>query len=383
VRLNGHDFYLGKHGTPASLEAYHRLIAEWLATGQHQSPVPSTENGVQIPDLTINQLILAFWKHAQQHYRHPDGTPTGEEENLRLALRPLRNLYGHTSAKDFGPLALRAVRNEMIRAGLARTVINDRVRRIRRAFRWAASVELVPVTVVQALETVDGLKRGRCDAHESPGVRPVNWANVEVSLPYLPRPVGAMVQVMRYSNCRAEDVVIMRSGDLTKKGDIWIYRPSTHKNAWREEESEVHERVIYLGPQAQAVIRPFLKPDLQAYLFSPQEATDEHHAQRAHRRVSKRTPSEQRRQRKMKTQIEPGTRYTVNSMQQAVRRACRRAGVPVWTVLQVRHTRATEVRERYGVEGAQASLGHARVETSQIYAEKNRQLAERIAREIG
>jgi integrase len=188
---------------------------------------------------------------------------------------------------------------------------------------------------------------------------------------------------VRYSNCRAEDVVIMRSGDLTKKGDIWIYRPSTHKNAWREEESEVHERVIYLGPQAQAVIRPFLKPDLQAYLFSPQEATDEHHAQRAHRRVSKRTPSEQRRQRKMKTQIEPGTRYTVNSMQQAVRRACRRAGVPVWTVLQVRHTRATEVRERYGVEGAQASLGHARVETSQIYAEKNRQLAERIAREIG
>jgi integrase len=70
-------------------------------------------------------------------------------------------------------------------------------------------------------------------------------------------------------------------------------------------------------------------------------------------------------------------------MQQAVRRACRRAGVPGWTALQVRHTRATEVRERYGVEGAQASLGHARVETSQIYAEKNRQLAERIAREIG
>jgi integrase len=73
----------------------------------------------------------------------------------------------------------------------------------------------------------------------------------------------------------------------------------------------------------------------------------------------------------------------VNTFQQAVRRACRRAKVPARSVLQVRHTRATEVRERFGVEGAQASLGNARVETAQIYAEKNRELARRIAREIG
>jgi hypothetical protein len=49
----------------------------------------------------------------------------------------------------------------------------------------------------------------------------------------------------------------------------------------------------------------------------------------------------------------------------------------------VRHSRATEVREQYGVEGAQASLGNARVETAQIYAEKNQQLARKIAKEMG
>jgi integrase len=271
----------------------------------------------------------------------------------------------------------------MIRTGLARTVINARVNRIRRAFRWASSVELIPVAIIQALETVEALKRGRCEAHESPGVKPVSWTEVEATLPHLPRPVVAMVQIMRYSNCRAEDAVILRGCDLTMKEDIWIYRPATHKNAWREEESEVHKRVIYLGPQAQREIRPFLRSDLEAYLFSPREATNEHHVRRSEQRRSKRTPSELNRQRKTSLQIQPGDRYTVNSMQQAVRRACRRAGVPVWTLLQVRHTRATEVREHYGVEGAQASLGHARVETSQIYAEKNNQLAERIAREIG
>jgi integrase len=381
VRLNGHDFYLGKHGTPASQEAYHRHIAEWLTTGQHRTP--DTPDKTESLALTVNQLILAFWRHAEQHYRHADGTPTGELDNLREALRPVRRLYGLTAAHDFGPLALRAVREEMVRAGLCRNVINDRIKRVRRAFRWAASVELILVSVVQALETVEGLKRGRCAARESEGIRPVDWTLVEATLSELPRPVAAMVQVMRYSNCRAEDVVIMRGCDLRTDGDVWTYRPATHKNAWREEESEVHERVISLGPLAQAVIRPFLTTDLQAYLFSPRDATNEHHARRAEQRRSKRTPSELKRTRKSRPRMQPGERYTVNTFQQAVRRACRRAGVPAWSVLQVRHTRATEVRERYGVEGAQASLGNARVETAQIYAERSRELARRIAREIG
>jgi hypothetical protein len=37
-------------------------------------------NGRQLPEavrvLTIGELILAFWRHVEQHYRHADGTPT-------------------------------------------------------------------------------------------------------------------------------------------------------------------------------------------------------------------------------------------------------------------------------------------------------------------
>jgi integrase len=381
VRLDGRDFYLGKHGTEPSQEAYHRLIAEWLTTGLHIPAAPDAASPAI--DLTVNHLNLAYWRHAEQHYPHPDGRPTGELSNLRDALRPLRKLYGHTTAKDFGPLALRAIREEMIHAGLCRTVVNDRVKRIRRAFRWAVSVELLPAAVLQALETVPGLKRGRCNARESEGVMPVPWEHVEATLPFLPRPVAAMVLLMRFSNCRAEDAVILRGIDLRMDAEIWVYRPEHHKNQWREEESEVHERLIYLGAKAQAAILPLLKSDPEAYVFSPRAATADHHADRALRPKTKRTPSELKRRRKINPKRTPGPRYTVNTFQQAVRRACRRAKVPVWSVLQVRHTRATEVRERFGVEGAQASLGNARVETAQIYAEKNRELARRIAREIG
>ena len=45
----------------------------------------------------------------------------------------------------------------MVKSGLSRTTVNARVNRVRRAFKWAASVELIPVTVVQSLQTVPGL----------------------------------------------------------------------------------------------------------------------------------------------------------------------------------------------------------------------------------
>ena len=58
-------------------------------------------------DLSVNEVILRFWRHAEMHYRHPDGTPTGELDNFRDSLRPLRQLYGGTPARDFGALKLK------------------------------------------------------------------------------------------------------------------------------------------------------------------------------------------------------------------------------------------------------------------------------------
>jgi integrase len=383
VVLDGRSIYLGKWDTPESKAEYERVIAEWLANRRRlANPQPSSPGLPSTPSqLSVTELIVSFWEHAKVHYRHPDGSPTREQDNLRDALKPVRHLYGRTLAQDFGPLALRAVQQEMVQAGLCRTVINDRIKRVRRAFRWAASVELVPAAVVQALETVPALKKGRCDARESEGVQPVRWADVEATLPFLPRPVAAMVMLMKYSNCRAEDAVILRGSDLTM-GEIWEYRPASHKNQWREEDSPIHKRLVQLGPRCQQVIRPFLTTNLTAFLFSPKASRADYQARRAEQRKTKRTPSELCRKRKRNPKRAPGDRYTVNTFQQAVRNACRKAGVPAWTVLQVRHSRATEIRATYGLEGAAASLGDT-VEAAAIYAETNRRLAERIAREIG
>src|SRR5262245_36904857 len=81
VRLDGHDHYLGKHGTPASEEAYRRTLAEWLASGQGRAPACAA--GQADAALTISEMLLAFLRRAEQHYRGPDGTPTRELANLR------------------------------------------------------------------------------------------------------------------------------------------------------------------------------------------------------------------------------------------------------------------------------------------------------------
>ena len=372
VVINGRQHYLGKYGSPESLAEYNRLVQELLAVG------PSLPNGVETKTSpTVNDVILAFWAHAERHYRKPDGSPSGEQENFRLAFRPLRSLYGHTPAADFGPAGLRSVRDAMVKSKLARTTTNARINRIRRAFKWAASTELIPAAVFHGLETVSGLQRGRVDVRETESVKPVAASDVEAALPYMPRPVAAMVRLQLLSGCRPGEVTSMRGRDLTPGEPNWEYRPLSHKNDWRG-----MSRVIALGPKAQAIVKEFMKPDPEAFLFSPQDTVERLHEARAQQRISKPTPSELGRRCHA-----PGRRHRLNydrrTYRQAIVRACQKANLDPWSPLQLRHTTATTIRAKYGLEAAQAVLGHARADVTQVYAERDTAKAHEVMREIG
>src|SRR5512135_765541 len=246
VTLNGKDNYLGDWNSPESRAEYDRLIGEWLAAGRGR---PKAEDTPSPNDLTVSEVLLAFWSHAETHYRDPDGEPSHELKNIRDALKYVRRLYGKIPARAYGPLALRAVRDMMVKSGLARTTINARVNRIRRVFMWAASVEMVPASVVESLRTLDGLREGRTKAREAEPVGPVPIEHVEAVLPRLPRPVAAMVRIQLLCGCRAGEVMVMRACDLTPGDPVWEYRPARHKNSWRGK-----DRVIPLGPKAQEIV---------------------------------------------------------------------------------------------------------------------------------
>jgi hypothetical protein len=136
VTLNGRDFYLGPHGTQASRDEYDRLIGEWLQNGRRLQQSTAAAPA----DLTVVELVAAFWEHAQSYYHQPGGH-TGELGSIRLALAYLKRLYGRAEAAAFGPLALKTVRQAMVDAGWSRRYVNRQVDRLRRVFRWAAEQE--------------------------------------------------------------------------------------------------------------------------------------------------------------------------------------------------------------------------------------------------
>jgi integrase len=397
VTLAGKDHYLGKHGSPASRQAYDRLLAEYLA-----SRARSTSAAKPLADLTINELLVAYWDHVCTYYQK-DGQPTSEPESIRQALRPLRRLYGETPARDFGPLALKAVRQAMIdhkiirryhakdpqtgekvvkervvAHGLSRRHINKQIDRVKRAFAWAVENEMIPVMVYQALKTVTGLEKGRSAARERAPVGPVPDAVVEKTLPLLSPTVATMVRVERRTGMRPQEVIVMRGEDIDRSDPTcWLYTPERHKS-----EHHGRQRLIFLGPRVQALLRPFLDVAGDGYLFSPKRAEEQRRAEMWAKQTRPGEPWEQSRLR-ARLKRAPGDVYDGGSYRKAIRRACLKLKMPVWFPLKLRHSAASEFRRRYGLEVAQALLGHSELGVTQVYAEVDRNVARRAMTEIG
>jgi hypothetical protein len=72
----------------------------------------------------------------------------------------------------------------------------------RRVMKWAASEELIPVTIYQSLCTLAGLRRGRTEARESEPVKPVADDVVKATLPHLPHHVRVMVELITHTGMR-------------------------------------------------------------------------------------------------------------------------------------------------------------------------------------
>ncbi len=100
VIVDGQSIYLGKHNSCESHEKYARIIAE-LASNGSALALPATPPN----DLTVNELLVAYFRYVKSYYVDPDGNPTKEISCIRYAIRPLKELYGSTLAIEFGPLA--------------------------------------------------------------------------------------------------------------------------------------------------------------------------------------------------------------------------------------------------------------------------------------
>jgi hypothetical protein len=254
------------------------------------------------------------------------------------------------------------------------------------------------------------------------------------------RPVWAMIELQRLAGMRPEEACLMRTIDINTSGSIWEYRPESHKT-----EHHGKDRIIPLGPLAQEVLKPWLRTELEAYLFSPREAVAERRAAMRAARKTKVQPSQQARRMKRPKRL-PGERYTTVSYGHAIADACVRAfphptiaplevrdlsgpqrdefrrlrkvlhskDLPAerreeikaaigklllppdqraeleawqkshrWHPNQLRHSAATRIRREFGLETTKAVLGHSSVVPTQIYAEQDMEAARRAMERLG
>jgi integrase len=220
------DYLLGHYGSKESKSEYARLVAEFQAGG---GSMPDT--GGPLGDVTINELLVRYLRHCDAYYRHADGTPTRQAIGIRFALRSLMEMYGHTQARDFGPLALKAVRAALVGAGNSRKTVNLRVGLVRQFFKWCVADELVPSSVYEALRTVPGLQPGRTTAPDRAPVRPADVSKVEAAIPFMPPPVAALVRLQLLSGARGGELLGLLAADIDRSGSVWTYRPPQHKNS--------------------------------------------------------------------------------------------------------------------------------------------------------
>jgi hypothetical protein len=191
VQIKGKRHYLGVHDSQESKEAYSRFIAE-LSANPSASPLTGFDPIGE--KLTVVELCAAYLDYVPGYYQK-NGIPTRQVDHIKTVIKQLVALYGSISAEEFGPRALKTLRQTMIDKGWCRGYINAQVKLLKKLFKWACSEEILPASVYHALSTVEGLAIGRSDANESLPILPVTDAVVNATLPYLPAVVADMVRL--------------------------------------------------------------------------------------------------------------------------------------------------------------------------------------------
>lgn len=171
-----------------------------------------------------------------------------------------------------------------------------------------------------------------------------------------------MVRLQLETGMRPGELVIMRAIDIDMTGKVWLYRPGSDQgqNGQHKTAHHGHIRIVPIGPKGQEIIRRYLIPETQAFIFNPARNMEERSIALRLVRKTKVQPSQVNRRRK-KPRKKPGQMYA-RAIAEAIKR--HNAGkpesehIPHWHPHQLRHARALELKREAGLDVARAVLGH-------------------------
>jgi len=388
IYLNRKRRLLGTDKKAAEAERL-RLIGQQLARPK-SSTVPSFSGELSVIEAFERYRAYAEKRYADSRARHRIRQAIGAAiaDDKRAAM-PI---------SQFDRAVLLEIRDELTarQPALSRRYINNLATAVKTAISWMVDRRIAPPAVLYEVRALKQLIYLECGADaERPKVQSVDPAIVARTLPFCPPTVQAMVRLQQLTGMRPGELVIMRRCDVstspTQRVDvpcldatvaaeeidgvlIWRYAPSQHKGIWRGK-----YRVIPIGPEAQAVLAPFLlrrEPD--EYVFQPMESMKGERG---------------------KNMIRVGQRYKVRSYYEAIDRAVARHNrklrdsgrllffaeiLPNWFPYRLRHSLGTAAAGKIDSDAAGLLLGHSPGSRAlNIYVEDSLRKAAEAARKIG
>lgn len=355
VRIDGKDFYLGKSGSDEARAAYARLIAE-VAAGR-----PVISEAKAGPALSVRDVVAEWWGPAGPGAKYSE---RGREAvQFRRALQPLLRLYGPTRADAFKADQLEALRGAMASGSWMTAQEREQSRqpcwcanrcnrmcgRIKTLWRWAERKGYVPDGRWAHLCALPGLGRNDASVRHTAARKACSWDELSLVLPHCVRPVRAILLLLWHTGMRPGDACLMRACDVERSGEVWVYRPATHKNDWRGQ-----DRAVPLGPAAQKVLAPFLlETEGEAYVFVPVQRRAKDH-------------------------------YGCDTFSQSVRRAALEAGVPDLHAYKIRHAYKARVTREMGMDAARAAMGQKSISSTNLYSSAtDLKAASEVAKRLG
>jgi integrase len=364
VCYRGKVKYLGKYDSPESRLAYQTFLDKLPKPDEvvtEKREIKATE------DITISQLVLAFYRHSKQHYIDPDGKLTGQHHVIRAALRPLRRAFPDLPCSHFGPKKFKRLQEIMAkRPSWCRGTVNRATSIIKQAFRWGASEELFHVNVSHRLDTVDSIRVGQHGSRETKAVEPVADEIVARTLPHISPMPADMVRLMRLTGARPIELRRLTAAQIDRADpELWQYRPQRHKTAHKGK-----KRVILFDARCQAILKPYLfKAGENGIAFPIAKGILRQAVQRGcarafpHPVVGQIPPSKR-------------TKEDLATLEQWNKEHA-------WHPYRLRHSAATETRELFDLESVQGLCGHATQKMSERYAGVDVSKAAKAVRAIG
>jgi integrase len=366
--------YLGETGHPDTMIRYREFAAAFIARGGWPEGFFAGEKDT---GPTVGDLVKSFRAEMQDRRG-------GWDSYTEMAASLLEEVYGYKPIGAFNGRDLQTGYRFLAKSGkYNRLTCNKSLGACKRLFRYGVMIGMVSPETFAQIEAVEGIRKNEiAELSESTKRMPVSEDVVRETLSFMPPVLQAALWTLWYSGARPSEVLTLRVKDVLRTGEIWTATLSEHKTA-----SAGRSRVLHFGKQAQVWMGPYLLQPPDSIIFSPKQAVKERAAAcKVHRR-EKQKPNKKKTARTLNDYY--GSRELGRAVERAIE-ACNekrkeegREPIPHWTPYMMRHSAASRVREQFGLDGAQALLGHSSVGITEVYAHLDNKKAAEIALALG